>query len=104
MFAHMEQHGFHWTDFLDIVCLHIFFQKSVKKIQVSLNLTRKTGTLLEDQYIFLITPLSVPFEMRNASEQQLRKRKQTTFRKRQKFEIKKTHILCSIFFSKIFLL
>jgi hypothetical protein len=32
---HMEQFGFHWTDFDKIWYLR-FFQKSVKKIQVSL--------------------------------------------------------------------
>jgi hypothetical protein len=39
----MEQFGFHWTGFHEIGCLSIF-RKSVEKIQVSLNLTRITGT------------------------------------------------------------
>jgi hypothetical protein len=43
----MEQLGSHWMDFHEILYLSIF-QKSVKKIEISLNLTRITHTLHED--------------------------------------------------------
>jgi len=45
----MEQFGSQWTDFHEIWYLRIL-RKSVEKIHVSLNLTRITGTLHEDQY------------------------------------------------------
>jgi hypothetical protein len=38
-----EQLGSHWTDFHEIWCLSIFFQKSVKKIKVSLKSEKNTG-------------------------------------------------------------
>ena len=33
-----------------------YFRKSVKKIQFSLNMTRKTGAVHEDQYTFMTIP------------------------------------------------
>ena len=50
-----------------------------RKFKFHLNLTRISGTLHEDQYIFFITSLSVSFKMRNISELQLRKRKHTFY-------------------------
>ena len=40
--ARMEQLGFHWTDFFEILHLNIFF-KSVKKIQVLLKSDKNNG-------------------------------------------------------------
>ena len=40
--ARMEQLGFHWTDFFEILHLSIFF-KSVKKIQVLLKSDKNNG-------------------------------------------------------------
>ena len=48
----MEQLCLHWTDFHENLYL-IIFRKSLKKIQVPLNLTRLTATLREDRYTFL---------------------------------------------------
>ena len=43
----MEQFVSHWTDFHEILYLRIF-QKSVKKIQVSLKSDKNNGTLHEN--------------------------------------------------------
>jgi len=51
--ARMEHLGSHWNDFREIWYMSIY-RKSVEKIQISLNLTRITGTLLEDVRTFMI--------------------------------------------------
>jgi hypothetical protein len=48
----MEQIGTHLMYFHEICYLNSF-RKSVEKIQVSLNLTRITSTLHEDQCVFM---------------------------------------------------
>jgi hypothetical protein len=48
----MEQLGSFWMDFHEISCLRMF-RKSVQNIKVNLNWTRITGTLNEDQYIYI---------------------------------------------------
>jgi len=45
----------------------VFLGKSVEKIRVSLNLTRITGTLYEDQYTFRLS-LSFLLGMKNVSD------------------------------------
>jgi hypothetical protein len=47
----MEQLSCHWKDFHVILCL--FFQNLSRKFNFHWNLTRITGTLHEDRYIFL---------------------------------------------------
>jgi len=47
----MEQLGLNWTDLHEIVYLCIF-EKSVEKLQASLNRTRITGILHGDQIRF----------------------------------------------------
>jgi hypothetical protein len=49
----MEQLGSLWTDLYEI-WYSSAFRKSVEIIQVSFNLSRKTGTLHEDQFTYFI--------------------------------------------------
>lgn len=42
MFVHMEQIGFHWTDFYEISHLKVF-RKHLEKIQVLLNSDKNNG-------------------------------------------------------------
>ena len=64
----MEQFGFHWTDFHEILFLSIF-RKSVKKIQVSLKADKNNGYFTgEDQFTFIIISPSFPLGMRNVSD------------------------------------
>jgi hypothetical protein len=46
----MEQHGFHWTDFPNI----LWFSKKSRKFKHDYNLTSLTGTLFEDLRTFMI--------------------------------------------------
>ena len=62
----MEQLSFHRIDFHEILYL-IIFQKSVKKIQFSLQSKKDNGYLHEDQYTLLIISRSVCLRMRNVS-------------------------------------
>jgi hypothetical protein len=70
----MEKVGFHWTDYHEILYLSIFLI-CVEKIQTSLNLTRLTGTLHEDQCTVLIIYCSVLRRMRNVSDKVAKKPK-----------------------------
>jgi hypothetical protein len=80
----VEQLGSHWTDFHEIWYLSVF-RKSVEKIQVSLKYDRNNGTWHEDLCTFVIeSQLFLEWEMF-----------QTTV-----LEKIKTHILCSITFSR----
>jgi hypothetical protein len=63
----MQQLSSHWTDFHEILYLSIIRQ-SVEKFQVSLNLTRITGALHEDQYTFFIISRSILLGMKNVSD------------------------------------
>jgi hypothetical protein len=47
--------------------VRVFFENLSKKIEFPYNMTRKTGTLHEDQYTFMITARSVLI-MRNVSD------------------------------------
>ena len=67
----IEKLGCHWTDFHEVWHLSTF-RKSVQKIQVSLETTGITGTLHEDQCVFLIIPRSVLPRMRNVSDKSCR--------------------------------
>jgi len=48
------------------------FQKSVKKVKVSLKLYKHKVTSHEDQYTFLIISRLVPLRMKNASDNNCR--------------------------------
>jgi hypothetical protein len=72
----MEQPGSHWTDFHEISYLSIF-RTSVGNIQASLSLTRKTGTLQEDQCTFIIIPR--PVFLRHVSDKSCREKRKTYF-------------------------
>jgi hypothetical protein len=74
----VEQLVSQWTDIDEIWYLHIF-RKYVDKNQVSLHLTRITGTLHEAQYTFLVISLSVLFRMINISGQHCRENQNTYF-------------------------
>jgi hypothetical protein len=56
-FVHMEQLGSHWTDFHGIYYLSIFFEKLVKKIQVSSKSDKNKGPLYvnTDVHFFIIS-------------------------------------------------
>jgi len=62
----IEQLSSHWMDFCEILYL-IIFQKSVKKIQFSLQSKKENGYLHEDQYTLLIISCSLCLRMRNVS-------------------------------------
>jgi hypothetical protein len=67
MSVRMKELGSHCKDFHGIWYLSIFL-KSLEKIQVSLKSDENNGTLLEDQYTFLIISLSVFLRLRNVSK------------------------------------
>ena len=68
MSGRMEQFGFRWTDFHEILYLRIF-RKSVEKIQVSLKSNRNNGHFTR---IFFITSRSVLLRMRNVADKSYR--------------------------------
>ena len=57
----------------------VFFENLSRKFKLHWNLTRITGTLLEDQYIFLIISLSIFLIMRTVSEEICRENQNTHF-------------------------
>ena len=78
----MEQLGFYWTDFNEILCLTIF-RKSVENLEVSLKSNKnKNGNT------FLIISRSLLVRMRNVSDKSCR-------------ENQNTHFVFGNFFSKI---
>jgi hypothetical protein len=84
----MEHTGSHWMNSHEIWYLSIF-QKSVKKIQVSLKAYNYNWYFIpEDQYTFCIISYSVPLRMRNVSD--------TNYR-----VYHNTHFMFNHFFSKI---
>jgi len=74
----MEQLGSHWTDFHAIWYLNVY-RKSNQKIQVSLKLTKITGTVHEDQYTFSIISRSVLLKMKTISDRRCRGNQNTYF-------------------------
>jgi len=84
-FVRMEQLSSHCTDFHEISYSSIF-RKTVKKTEVSLKSEKKTGTLREDQYTFLIISRSVLLRIRNVSDKSCRGNQNT-------------HLIFSNFFS-----
>jgi hypothetical protein len=68
----------YWTDFHKISYLNNC-GKSVRKFNFFQNLTIFTGTLLEHQYIFLITSRSIFLRMRNVSDGSCRENQNTHF-------------------------
>jgi hypothetical protein len=63
----MEQFSSHWMNFNDNSYLSIF-QKSVEKVQVSLNLTWIMGTLREYIFAFMAVSCWIILRMRNVSD------------------------------------
>ena len=77
----VHTHGTHrlpLTNFDEIWYLS-FFRESVEKIQVSLNTTRITGTLIEDVLIFITISRSILLRMRNVSNKSCRENQNTHF-------------------------
>jgi hypothetical protein len=62
----MEQLGFYWTDFYELLYWKVF-RKSVEKIQVSLKSDKNNGNLIWGGIFFIIS-LSFLFKMRNVSD------------------------------------
>jgi len=63
----MEQLGFHWTDFHEIMYMSIF-QKFVEKIQVWLKSVKNSGTVHEDVSTFMIISHRFLLRMKNVSD------------------------------------
>ena len=57
----------------------VFFENLSRKFKIHLNRAGKMGTLLEDQYIFIITSCSVLLRMRNGSDKSCRENQNTHF-------------------------
>jgi hypothetical protein len=75
----MEQLCSHWTDFHEIWYLNKI-QKSVEKIQVSLQSDQNNGTLHEaDRYTVLIVSRSVLLTMRSVSDKSCTENQNTQF-------------------------
>jgi hypothetical protein len=72
----MQQLSSHWPDFHEIWYLSIF-RKSVEKFKFHQNRTRITGTLHEEQYIFMIIFCSIVLTMRNVSDRSCRENQNT---------------------------
>jgi hypothetical protein len=69
------------------------FQKTLEKIEVSLNVTRITGTLHEDQYTLLIIARSFILRMRKLSEKSWREKSKYTFYIQKLFFFRKSCLL-----------
>ena len=78
MSVHMHQLRSCWTEFCEIWWWSVF-QKSVKKIQVSLKSEKDNGTLHEDQYRFLIMSCWIYLRMRNVADKRCREYQNTHF-------------------------
>ena len=76
--VHMKQLGSHRLHF-DEIWYSSTFESLSRQFKSHLNLTRKTGTLYEDQYTFLIISHSVLLRMRNVSEKGWRENRNTHF-------------------------
>ena len=74
----MEQLGYHWTDFHEILYLSIF-RKFAQKNKISLQSDNNNGTLREDRYTILIIPHLVRLRVRNVSDECCRENPQTPF-------------------------
>ena len=75
----MEQLGYQWADFHEICHSSIIFRNPVKKIQVSLKMTRIKGTVHAVQYIFLIDISLNSSQNETRSRQKCRKHQNTHF-------------------------
>jgi len=78
--VHMEQLGYYWTDFYEILYLGIFSKICREESSFTKNLIKITETLLEDQHAFCILR-----RMRNVSDML-------------RYVAVKTQILCSVTF------
>ena len=74
----MKQLGSNWTDFHEIRYLNIL-RKSVEKIRAPLQSDKKSDTLHEDQYTFLIISRLILLRMRNVSDKSCRENQNTHF-------------------------
>jgi len=76
--ARMEQIGYCWTCFREILYL-IFFSKTVRKIQFSLKSDKIMDTVTEDRYTFSITSHSFLLRMRTDSAKSCSENQNTYF-------------------------
>ena len=65
--VHMEQLGWHWTDYYEIWYLNIFL-KPVEKIQESLKHGKKRALYMKNNTHFWIIFASVLLRMKNVSD------------------------------------
>jgi hypothetical protein len=63
--AWMEEFGSHWTDFLEILCLNIFFPKSDEKIQVLLKFDKNNRHFTSRSCTFMTISKWIIHRMRN---------------------------------------
>ena len=73
--AHLPIDGFSWN----LIFEDIFFQNALRNFKIHQNLTRKTDTLHEDRYTFLIISSSFLLRMRNVSDNNCRESENTYF-------------------------
>ena len=57
----------------------LFLEKLVRRLKFIYNLTRKTGTFHEDQYIFSVISLPFLLRMNNISDKSCRENQNTNF-------------------------
>jgi len=74
----MEQFGFHWTYFRDIVHMNIF-RKPTEKIQVSLKSDKDTGYFTKIHMWLVIISRPVLLRTRNVCDQMYREARHTHF-------------------------
>ena len=72
----MEQLGSHWTEFREIRCEY-FSKICFRNFKFRQNMTSLMGTVLENQYTFMITFRSILFRMRNVSDKLCRENQNT---------------------------
>jgi hypothetical protein len=82
----VEQHGFHRTDFLEILYFSIF-GKSVEKVQVSLKSYKNNG-YFTDRYTFMVVSRWILHRMRNISDKSFRENLDTNFMFKNLFSLK----------------
>jgi len=76
--VHMEQLGFHWTDFRETWYLKIF-RKSMKNIQVSSKTDKYKGTSDENLSTLMIISRRMLLRMRDVSDKICREKSNTRF-------------------------
>ena len=78
LFVRIEQVGSNWTAFHGIWCLNIFFLENLsRKFKFHWNLTRVTGTVVEDLGTFMIISRWILLRMGNVSDKSCREKQNT---------------------------